>query len=1639
MARLHSTLKGGYYPFPPAHLPAVASLFAPAPRGGLALDACAGEGGALEYLSRALRLTAYANELDHDRAEACRARFGVERVAEGDLLMLRTSHEAFALNWLNPPYASNHAPGSDETRRELEFLKHAWAWTQIGGYTCWVVYAHHLSAAALRFLLSRSSQLDLYRIPGLHLDSYPQVVAVARKAAAASEPDEAALEALVETCRQPDRLPLLSVIPEPVYRLPDPAGVRRFHFHADEITAGVMRPLLDKYGCHLLNIFQAAVDTAPPAPPLEPIVPPRGGQLGLTLAAGLFDGLVLNLDDSPAAVRGVARTVEINTTPPELVGIRETFELRPQVTISLLRRDGQVRTLDGGDQAALVEFLKTHRQAFLEYLDAHSTPLYDFDYRHLNPIFARVFRSRKLPGRPTTGLFETQRHVTAAAYAALQRRRTLIVQGEMGVGKSAIGAALAGSLHARRHLRPGQVVVVMYPPHLARKWPRELQDAIPNCVVETVKTVDDVAAFMQRAARDPGRLYVLCMSREAGKLGEGWEPAYITRQRRQAQWPHGQPPPRRFEGRERIVTDDLLCCPACGQEIPTRQDLTGTASLNWLKQQPRACYRCGSALWQLKRHWSAPAPGQRLPKRNPRYPLARFLRQRYAGRIGLALIDELHELKAESSDQGRALHDLARVSDRLVGLTGTLFGGTASSVFWLEWAFNPRLHRQYPLDEGRAPAVSRWVRTMGVLERVVEYQEDNAGSGAYSGLKRVEHAPQEVPGVSPRLIPELLDHTLFVSLADLGFALPDYQDIPVPVKLPDDVQHHYDAQKKTLLDYLMSCRNEGDASFLSTYLQATLRYPTACFRPKPVVHRLPARDTATGGRREHHVTTLQGFGEDRLYPKEEKLLELLKSELAEGRRCAVFAAQTGELDIQPRLLKLIQTHVPDARPFVLQAGSPATDAREAHIDKRLGEGHNLLICNPRLVMTGLDLVAFPTLIFVELDYSLYVTSQAARRAWRIGQQRPCKTYYLYYSSTMEEQAIELVSRKQAAAALLGGDADGGGLAQLSGGSNSLLAELAKTIAQDSAVVDATQLFKRQAEASLDFTSGWAAAFAAGTAGQAAAPELPATPEPPSPSAPTASPTPITLIRRGEYLYAFGPDAQRVSQATGALVERRADPGGQVADCAAIPVESQGYWLLKLERAGLAVTLTQWKEKSMPTTEQLSALLRQRAALKAQFPNALLLLAVGEFLEAFDEDAEVLARELDIVLTSRMVGERRIPMAGLPQSDADAYITKLISKGYHVAVAQPGSAAPDAAPTGGLAPQAVKKVIAPHTPVQPTAAAAQTRAAAKPAPQSKSATSARAKPAAQPGQAPARQAAKAKPKPDTPANTAAATDQPQPQAATSARVKPPAKPAVTKTTAQPKPAAAVTARGQPPSTPAATPAPPAPAALPAKSVAAVKAAAQARAAARGKPAQTAALKPTTPHPHAELLGRRFRDAEDREVVVVGPDLLFPQSHVQIEREGKRYGVLVTRLLDAYTPLPTPLQTPAAHTSVPASAAAAPEPLTPDQQHYADLVDAQAEAEPKAAPAAATPEPERWEGVLVTSRSRDELGRLIRHLEDGSTVTEMGNGITSRTRMLDMEAITASRPKSRGGKDKPASPSRRPKFTGRVSSQPAPTAG
>ncbi len=101
--------------------------------------------------------------------------------------------------------------------------------------------------------------------------------------------------------------------------------------------------------------------------------------------------------------------------------------------------------------------------------------------------------------------------------------------------------------------------------------------------------------------------------------------------------------------------------------------------------------------------------------------------------------------------------------------------------------------------------------------------------------------------------------------------------------------------------------------------------------------------------------------------------------------------------------------------------------REAWVDARLREGVQVLITHPKCVQTGLDLLAFPTLVFYQCEYSAYVVGQASRRDWRIGQRADVHVYHVVYANSARENAPRLVARKRRAAKLVDGDLDEDGL------------------------------------------------------------------------------------------------------------------------------------------------------------------------------------------------------------------------------------------------------------------------------------------------------------------------------------------------------------------------------------------------------------------------------------------------------------------------------------------------------------------------------------------------------------------------------------------------------------------------------------
>src|SRR5919204_93852 len=85
---------------------------------------------------------------------------------------------------------------------------------------------------------------------------------------------------------------------------------------------------------------------------------------------------------------------------------------------------------------------------------------------------------------------------------------------------------------------------------------------------------------------------------------------------------------------------------------------------------------------------------------------------------------------------------------------------------------------------------------------------------------------------------------------------------------------------------------------------------------------------------------------------------------------------------------------------------------------------------------------------------------------------------------------------------------------------------------------------------------------------------------------------------------------------------------------------------------------------------LSPIRRQYVELKRQRPDAILLFRLGDFYEAFEDDAHLIAQVLDITLTAREMGRgERLPMAGIPAHAAQAHIARLIAAGHHVAIAE----------------------------------------------------------------------------------------------------------------------------------------------------------------------------------------------------------------------------------------------------------------------------------------------------------------------------------------------------------------------------------
>ena len=95
------------------------------------------------------------------------------------------------------------------------------------------------------------------------------------------------------------------------------------------------------------------------------------------------------------------------------------------------------------------------------------------------------------------------------------------------------------------------------------------------------------------------------------------------------------------------------------------------------------------------------------------------------------------------------------------------------------------------------------------------------------------------------------------------------------------------------------------------------------------------------------------------------------------------------------------------------------------------------------------MIDFASILFFEVEYSVYVMRQASRRSWRIGQRQPVEVTYFVYEETLQADALALVAAKMRSALMVEGELPEDGLAALEGDGQDMFVALARQLTQGS--------------------------------------------------------------------------------------------------------------------------------------------------------------------------------------------------------------------------------------------------------------------------------------------------------------------------------------------------------------------------------------------------------------------------------------------------------------------------------------------------------------------------------------------------------------------------------------------------------------
>jgi hypothetical protein len=782
---------------------------------------------------------------------------------------------------------------------------------------------------------------------------------------------------------------------------------------------------------------------------MRPLTPMRREHAALAAAAGMFNGH--NIGGrliKGSTIKKVQRIVTDSVTQSGGSDVRQIVDsevLAAQLSI-LNMESATITTVNSIDHPEEFEpILSENAEEFVNLAQQMFPPMFtEEDQWKYTETLAKIRAPRKIKG-VQNGMFPQQTFRAASILDGWQRFKVITMVGEMGVGKTVVAAAAAAT-RAMQRKEHNRKIVILLPPKkdLLDKWEEEMEMALRLLFpkVFKVETISDV-----REAFSTSGLVIVLIKETTAKMTSGWAPIIIPEPRqpksdtvRETRCPTCGDVLEYSEKKPQTVKSHCVTCQARGldsamwtvkrrvagkkkdeevkDEVPldiklweehiakVQEDfategpvkrsvsweyerLVEDADGNWVTEAVSGSTEVHEPSWVQP--WEQKM-ATITPEGSARYPLAKYIRDHYSDQY-ILIIDECHGYKGEDTDRAYAAQDLLASATLAIQMTGTLYNGMASSIYYLLWRALPEFRKTW----GRGDK-QKFVNQYGLHEKITRDYTGRHTTGI-SGYGKSMERISEKPGIHPSMIALLMPSTVFFGIRDLEVILPNYSEHTVFVDRPEKFH--------VIEGYLSNVRAAAVAKMMKKDMSLMGQWVWATQGAWDMAH---VGDYVDG----HKMAPIECPWE--MWPKEEALLRLVLQEKRLGRKVLAFVGQLNRRDNTNRLCELLERYgmkgavmrstVTERKKFILQA---------------LADGADVIFTSADLVKEGIDLLELPTFVWLFGSTQTYLVQQANRRAWRPGQEQECKIYYLAYNETPQAARMTRLAKKLQAAQAIAGD------------------------------------------------------------------------------------------------------------------------------------------------------------------------------------------------------------------------------------------------------------------------------------------------------------------------------------------------------------------------------------------------------------------------------------------------------------------------------------------------------------------------------------------------------------------------------------------------------------------------------------------